>query len=204
MNWLAHTLLSKTNIEYQLGNVLADPLKGRVWEGASKALTEGMHMHKAIDSFTDQHDILSASKSKLGTDGHLKGVVLDLLYDHFLSQNWAHYCCLGLGEYLERYNRQALKCARNFPVKPKKIIVTMAETNLLGMYQTFGGLIVALERIDQRLSARAHAKETATQYIPVMEKKYQQLKADFDAFFPELVTYFKFHKLGSTNDHYLN
>jgi len=203
MNWLAHTLLSKKNIEYQLGNVLADPLKGVTWPGASQAMIDGMMMHKAIDHFTDKHSILSASKSKLGADGHLKGVVLDLLFDHFLSQSWQQFSAVALDQYLMVFNHQAFISSRQFPDKAKTIVARMAETNLLGNYQAFDGLVVALERIDLRLSARTLAKETATQYIPVLEQQYDGLKADFDVFFPELVAYFKTHELGSVSDHYL-
>jgi acyl carrier protein phosphodiesterase len=203
MNWLAHTLLSKKNIDYQLGNVLADPLRGAAWVGSSQSLREGMKMHRAIDKFTDKHPILSNSKSKLGADGHLKGVVLDLLYDHFLSQSWEQFSTVELNDYLLAFNQQALVSSRQFPSKAKTIVGSMATTNLLGKYQAFDGLIQALERIDLRLSARTHAKETASQYIPVLEQQYDHLKADFDVFFPELVVYFKRHKLGSLSDHYL-
>ncbi len=203
MNWLAHTLLSKKDIDYQLGNVLADPLRGAAWVGASQSLREGMKMHRAIDKFTDKHPVLSTSKSKLGADGHLKGVVLDLLYDHFLSQSWEQFSTVGLGDYLLAFNQKAFASSRHFPPKAKTIVGSMAETNLLGKYQAFDGLIQALERIDLRLSARTHAKETASQYIPVLEQQYDHLKADFDLFFPELVDYFKQHKLGSLSDHYL-
>ncbi|MGJ8664056.1 MAG: ACP phosphodiesterase [Marinicella sp.] len=203
MNWLAHTLLSKKNIEYQLGNVLADPLKGAAWQGASEALREGMKMHIAIDKFTDKHPILSASKSKLGPDGHLKGVVLDLLFDHFLSQSWDTYSPMELDEFLIRFNQRAFVASRVFPSKAKTIVARMAETNLLAKYQAFDGLKHALGRIDARLSERTLAKETATQYIPVLEVQYDDLKSDFDAFFPQLVRYFKNHKLGSDHNHYL-
>ena len=203
MNWLAHTLLSKKEIDYQLGNVLADPLRGAAWVGASGALREGMKMHQAIDKFTDKHPILSCSKKKLGADGHLKGVVLDLLYDHFLSQSWEQYSAVELDKYLMKFNQQAFVSSRHFPLKAKTIVGRMAATNLLGKYQAFDGLVHALERIDLRLSARALAKETASQYIPVLEQQYDHLKTDFDAFFPELVDYFKSHKLGSSTDHYL-
>ena len=150
MNWLAHTLLSKKNIDYQLGNVLADPLKGAAWQGASESLVEGMKMHKAIDKFTDKHLVLSSSKSKLGADGHLKGVVLDLLYDHFLSQSWDTYSSVDLDEYLMLFNQQAFVSSRQFPFKAKTIVGRMAATNLLSKYQAFDGLIQALERIDLR------------------------------------------------------
>lgn len=203
MNWLAHTLLSKKHIDYQLGNVLADPLRGAAWQGASDDLVAGMTMHKAIDKFTDKHPILSSSKAKLGADGHLKGVVLDILYDHFLSQSWDVYAVVELDDFLLHFNQQAFDSSRLFPAKAKLIVGRMAETNLLGKYHAFDGLTHALERIDLRLSARTFAKETATQYIPAIEVQYDELKIDFDAFFPELVQYFKSHKLGSVDDHYL-
>ncbi len=85
MNWLAHILLSKRNIEYQLGNLLADPFKGKLWPAANQALLDGVQMHKSIDMFTDSHETVVQCKARLGTKGYLKGVVVDLLFDHFLS-----------------------------------------------------------------------------------------------------------------------
>ncbi len=40
MNYLAHTLLSKSNIEFQLGNLLADPLKGKRWPSAVMSIMQ--------------------------------------------------------------------------------------------------------------------------------------------------------------------
>ncbi len=202
MNWLAHTLLSKCNIDYQLGNVLADPLKGVSWQGASQAMVNGMQMHKAIDKFTDHHELLRVSKNRLGDSGLLKGVVLDLLYDHYLSVEWSTYCALSLNQYLSEFNQNAQSTLRSFPDRPKTIVGRMAETNLLGKYQDMAGFKAALGRIDLRLSERLRAKETASQYLPVVEQQYEALRTDFNAFFPQLIDHFKQHRLGSLNDHY--
>ncbi|WP_223789394.1 ACP phosphodiesterase [Marinicella meishanensis] len=203
MNWLAHTLLSKNNTEYQLGNLLADPMKGRPWTDASAHLRQGMLMHKAIDRFTDGHALLSVSKARLGTDGHLKGVVLDLLFDHFLSIRWSSYGAVDLPSYLQRFHDRSVQLAGTFPAKPQRIINRLAETELLAQYQTFAGFVMALQRIDQRLSARARQRETASQYLPVVEQQHDALLADFDAFFPQLVNHFKQHQLGSKTEHWL-
>ncbi|MCB1582112.1 MAG: ACP phosphodiesterase [Marinicella sp.] len=203
MNWLAHTLLSKKNIEYQLGNVLADPMKGKVWKDANDHLKQGMKMHKAIDKFTDQHQLISASKKRLGEDGHLKGVVLDLLYDHFLSINWSQFCRWELDTYLAYFNGAANQAASFYPPKPQQIVKRMVESNLLGRYRTFVELLTALERIDLRLSDRAKKKETASQYIDAIESQYTALENDFMVFFPELIQVFKTHPLGSATYHYL-
>lgn len=203
MNWLAHTLLSLNNIDYQLGNVLADPLKGRVWSEASEQVRQGMKMHQWIDKFTDHHVLIANSKSRLGPDGHLKGVVLDLLYDHFLSVNWDLFCPQPLNEYISQFNQNAQIAIQTFPARPKQIIHRLVETNLLGKYRTFEDLVTAMSRIDLRLSNRAKSRETASQYIEVVLAEYEGLQTDFLAFFPELVNYFKNHTLGSLNSHYL-
>lgn len=203
MNWLAHTLLSRKNIDYQLGNVLADPLRGRAWQDACDALRTGMKMHQSIDKFTDTHALIANSKSRLGQKGHLKGVVLDLLHDHFLSLNWDLYCRWELDFYLERFNHKALQAVQQYPVRPQKIITRMVESNLLGRYRTLEDLLTALQRIDQRLKSRTREKESASQYIDVIVLEYEGLLADFLSFFPQLIEHFKSHKLGSETSHYL-
>ncbi len=203
MNWLAHTLLSRKNIDYQLGNVLADPLRGRAWQDASDALKAGMKMHKSIDKFTDKHALIANSKSRLGQDGHLKGVVLDLLHDHFLSLNWDLYCRWELGFYLERFNHKASKASAAYPDRPQQIVNRMVASNLLGQYQTLEDLLTALQRIDSRLSERTKIKETASQYSDVIVAEYEGLLADFLSFFPQLIDHFKSHRLGSETSHYL-
>lgn len=203
MNWLAHTLLSKNNIDYQLGNILADPLKGRAWAGANKFLREGMKMHVAIDKFTDHHELIGNSKKRLGLDGHLKGVVLDLVFDHFLTNNWKLFCRLKLETYLELFNQNAKRAASDYPGRPKQIVMRLVETNLLGQYRTCEDILTALQRIDLRLSARAKTRETATQYMDAILAEYAALETDFLAFFPELINHFKSHSLGSENSHHL-
>jgi acyl carrier protein phosphodiesterase len=203
MNWLAHTLLSKQNIDYQLGNVLADPLKGKAWQGASQDLKDGMRMHKAIDRFTDGHDLLTVSKARLGEGGLLKGVVLDLLYDHFLSVDWSRYCTLSLDDYLNRFNQQAIKAIKDYPERPGKIVNRMVQSNLLGQYQDLSGFADALKRIDRRLSVRLRQRETTHSYLPVIKRNYYELKADFSLFFPALADHFKTHSSGSKYDHFL-
>mgnify|MGYP000564575372 CR=1 FL=1 len=65
MNWLAHLFLSEQNVDFQMGNILADPLKGKLWEGSSLQLKKGMAVHKIIDAYTDSHKIVSKSKASL-------------------------------------------------------------------------------------------------------------------------------------------
>lgn len=203
MNWLAHILLSRRDIEFQLGNFLADPLKGRVWEGASDSIRNGMLMHTAIDVFTDAHNIVSLSKSRLGRKGYLKGVVIDLLYDHYLASSWESYVDSHFEDFIDLFHTQSLNAAKIFPEQPRHIVTRLVESNRLKYYASFDGFIRVLTLVNGRLSPRIQQKDSLLNYITVVEKEYESLRSDFDRFFPELITLFKTHELGSQSDNYL-
>lgn len=202
MNWLAHVLLSKKDTEYQIGNFLADPLKGRPWADASVAIKEGMLMHKSIDKFTDSHAIVSQSKSRLGK-GYLKGVVIDLLYDHFLSLNWEQYSRIPQSEFLQHFHIGALQLAKTYPPEANRIVTNLSKSKVLSSYTEFSGFVEALKRIDTRLSPRVKAKDMTISYKNIVEQEYTYLKTDFEVFFPELMAFFRHHELGSKHDNYL-
>lgn len=203
MNWLAHLLLSKSDIEYQIGNFLADPLKGKAWEGASDSIEHGMQMHKLIDIFTDSHEIVSNSKSRLGKKGYLKAVVIDLLYDHFLSSGWEQYSRVSQSVFLESFYQSALDVVDTYPIEVKQIVAKLVDSNMLARYREFDDFVETLQRVDARLSSRIKAKDSVLNYIITVEKEYTVLKADFEVFFPELILFFRHHELGSVNDNYL-
>lgn len=187
MNWLAHVLLSENHIEHQLGNLLTDPLKAKAWEGASERVHRGIMMHKKIDSFTDSHLIVKRSKVILTKRGHLKGVVLDVLYDHFLSLHWDKFCTIERMEFLEEFRTQALYSVHEYPDKAQNIIRRVIGNRQLSSYAHMDGVVDAFRRIDGRLSDRVKNKDTTTRYIPLIAKERKALEADFLLFFPELM-----------------
>lgn len=191
MNWLAHVYLSPDCVQYQLGNLLADPLKGRAWAGASQRFIDGMHMHKAIDRFTDSHPLVSLSKSRLKKRGPLKGVVVDVLYDHFLSTHWHEYSGVGLSCFLASFYQHATRVAEDFPEQAKRIVHGIAQSNLLAEYTDFEGVATAFERINCRLSPRVQSKDAMGSYLKPIASHYSDLERDFEGFFPDLLAFFQ-------------
>lgn len=187
MNWLAHVLLSENNIEYQLGNLLTDPLKGKAWAGASEQVYKGIEMHMHIDTFTDTHPIVSESKSLLTKRGHLKGVVLDILYDHFLSLHWDTFCTIPREIFLENFRSKALIAIGDYPHEAQHVITRVVANRQLASYEHMDGVAAAFGRIDARLSDRALSKDNATRYIPLIAKVRHELEEKFLQFFPELM-----------------
>ena len=149
MNWLAHIFLSTNNIQFQLGNLLADKCKGKPWEGSSITVQHGFAMHKRIDSFTDSHQIVSLSKSRLGEKGYLKAVVMDMVYDYLLINNWQHFSKIKLEGFIENFNQKALNEINNYPYEVRKFVSNIITSKILSSYGSLSGLELAFQRIVQ-------------------------------------------------------
>ena len=203
MNWLAHICLSENNIEYQLGNLLADPLKGKSRPGASPQLKAGLKMHAHIDAFTDTHPQVLISKSRLGPRGFHRGEDIDITYDYFLSVHWPRYAKRSLADFIDQFHLEAAIAASDYPKEVKYFIDRVIHSQLLSSHQTLSGLEAALSRIDRRLSARVLARESAAGYFPAVQAALPELEKDFLIFFPELIAFFKSKAMITSQTHWL-
>ncbi len=186
MNWLAHLHLSEPCIHFQLGNLLADIMKSEAWSGIHPNTRRGFKQHIAIDAFTDTHPIFKRSLSRLGPSGHLRGVAIDLAYDHFLSKHWNRFSPNELEPFLSEFYEAALPSTRYYPTKAKTFIRAIIKSNRLGSYSNLTGIRDAMERIDDRLSDRVKRRESTSDYFQKLDKTYGRIEADFLEFFPLL------------------
>ncbi len=186
MNWLAHVFLSELNVDFQMGNFLADPLKGKVWENATLEIKKGMETHKIIDSYTDSHEITSLSKKRLRERGLLKPVIIDLTYDYLLTKNWDKFCNIPLKIFSNNFYNEAYKRTPFMPYVANIPIANMIERDLLNKYHTMNQLKTSFDRMDRRLSPRLLQRETASGYSNAVVENINHLEKDFLEFFPEL------------------
>ena len=191
MNWLAHLLLSGNDIEYQHGNLLADLLKGRSWDGASERFIDGLSMHRSIDAFTDRHPLVMTSKSRLRQGGRLKGVVIDITYDHLLSCHWQHYAKTPLETFVETFHRRSREQLAGYPDVARVFLARLIESGHLMDYDSIEGVATAFRRIDRRLSPRVLARERALGYLPMVNDAISDIESDFLIFMPDLIGHFK-------------
>ena len=202
MNWLAHILLSKRSVDYQLGNLLADPLKGKVWPGCSSSVQDGFNMHSSIDAFTDSNEYVKRSKSKLGDKGYLKGVVIDIAYDYLLFKNWEQYVSIGAIPFIDRFYRNAKRRIAGYPKGPREFVERIITHDVLLSYSSFQGLLTAFKRVDGRLSGRLIARESVSGYMPILATQIQAIEDDFMHFFPQLVAHFTSKSGFSAHEHW--
>lgn len=186
MNWLAHVFLSQQDIDFQLGNYLADPLKGKLWPKASQNLQNGLKTHILIDSFTDSHEVVKRSKDRLRDNGLLKSIVMDITYDYFLSKHWNKYCNIPFDEFTEEFYTKATQRIDDFPFKAANSVDRIIKYRILNKYQTLQDLEVAFIRIDRRLSPKLLSRDSAASYFKAVSTHVNELEEDFIEFFPEL------------------
>ena len=191
MNWLAHIFISENPIDYQLGNLLADPLKGKVWKGCSEKFAQGINMHACIDSFTDRHPCVIRSKSRLGAHGYLRGAVVDIAYDYLLLKNWDRFAKQNSDDFIDDFHAKASIAIDDYPEQASCFVRRLVQHQVLSSYESLSGVKTALQRLDKRLSDRVLVKESCHGYFTRLSAAIDKMDNDFLLFFPDLLNYFK-------------
>lgn len=203
MNYLAHTLLSKNRVDYQLANLLADPLKGKPWTGCTQDHRDGLIMHKLIDRYTDANPHVVRAKSRLGA-GLLKGIVIDITFDHFICKHWQTFVAVEFEDFIATFYHGAMQQVKDLPPRGKTFVQRMVKYDFLHSYTAFANLEKVFDKFDQRLSPALREKEQTSDHIPELNRHAEAIEADFLQFFPELIHYFLEKSGASTNEHYFN
>ena len=187
MNWLAHVFLSEPNVEFRLGNLLADIVKGSDRIGMSPQFLRGVNCHRAIDSFTDAHPVVRRSRSRIsGPYRRFSGVLVDVFYDYFLAAQWRTYSSVSLDAFTADFYTQATACPITVPQPARIAIDRIVQHDLLGQYRHIEGVEHSLRRLSMRLTARWR-KEFALQHsVADLLADESGFAADFAEFFPEL------------------
>lgn len=184
MNYLAHIYLSGTNDLLKIGNFMADSIKGNTYKLFDDEIMKGILLHRHIDSFTDAHPIYRKSKHRLHEKyGHYSGVIMDILYDHFLAKNWTSYSDESLENYAANFYNLLENNEAILTEKIKSIIPYMIEQNWLASYASLTGIEKILYQMDYRTKHRVHMQEAMVE----LQAFYLEFEAEFFLFFDELI-----------------
>ncbi|WP_274474445.1 acyl carrier protein phosphodiesterase [Mangrovimonas aestuarii] len=183
MNFLAHIYLSGNNELVRIGNFMADSVKGKSYKNHPKDIQKGILLHREIDTFTDQHPTVRLSTKRLHEPyGHYSGVIVDILYDHFLAKNWSSYCSTPLEEYAERFYNSLERHYELLTDRTKHLMPYMIADNWLVSYATIDGIGTVLKGMNRRTQNRSKMD------LAVYELKtyYSDFETEFTDFFEEL------------------
>jgi len=183
MNLLAHLYLSPNNTEIMLGNFFADHIKGNKLENYSELVKKGVYLHRAIDTFTDNHTIVKTSKRRLHERyGHYDGVIIDIFYDHFLAKNWKDYSQIPLDIFTQSVYDVLTTNKNLLPEKTKEVLPYLIKYNWLYNYQFKKAISDVLNGMDRRTKGKSQMNLA----IEDLEIYYEVLENDFQLFFKEL------------------
>jgi len=188
MNFLAHIYLSGNDTDVIIGNFIADGIKGKKYKNFSTRIQKGILLHREIDTFTDAHPIVRQSTKKLHQNyGHYSGIIVDILYDHFLAKNWSRYSDVPLEEYVENFYQLLRDSFEILPTRIQKMMPYMIADNWLLSYATIEGISKILAQMNYRTKNQSKMNLAVVE----LEEYYEEFEAEFTAFFDELILFSK-------------
>lgn len=188
MNYLAHIYLSGENDLVTIGNFIADGIKGKDYKKYSKEIQIGILLHRNIDTYTDAHKTVRKSTKRLHEKyGHYSGVIVDILYDHFLARNWNQYSNTLLEDYTNTFYDSLENHYDMLPLRIQKMMPYMMTDNWLLNYASIEGISRVLDGMNRRTKNRSGMNEA----VQELEEFYNEFENEFTMFFGELITFSK-------------
>lgn len=187
MNWLAHVFLSEPDVEFRLGNLLADIVRGEELQRMSAAFQRGVLEHKRIDAFTDAHPLVKRSRSRVsGEFRRFSGVLVDVFYDHLLATRWNDYSPIVLDAFTAKFYADIEASRIELPASARVTLDRIIRHDLLGAYRGMEGVERSLRRLSAYLSSRWRREFALEKAVADLLANRAGFDADFAEFFPEL------------------
>jgi len=186
MNYLAHTYLSGDNDNIKVGNFLGDWVKGSDYLKYPEDIKTGIMMHRNIDAFIDQHSIMHLSASRFRSRyARYSGVIIDILYDHYLANSWKDFCVVPLRDYVNKLHNVMLNNFEILPPKLQNFLPGFMNERWIERYATIDGIRDVLETMSKRTSL-PNETEFA---ISVIEAFYADFRHEFFDFFGQIIEF---------------
>jgi acyl carrier protein phosphodiesterase len=183
VNFLAHIYLSEGDDQITIGNFMADGIKGSSFKKFSIPLQKGIILHRAIDTFTDAHPIVRQSTKRLHSKyHHYSGIIVDILYDHFLAKNWSIYCEIPLAEFATDFYTLLKENQQKLTPPIQNMMPYMIADNWLLSYAQIEGIATVLRNMDRRTQHKSGMKNA----IEDLKTYYSKFEAEFTLFFTDL------------------
>ena len=188
MNFLAHIYLSQNIDDVIIGNFIADNIRGKRYQNYPVGIQKGILLHRQIDSFTDSHPTVRQSTKRLHKNyGHYSGVIVDILYDHFLAKNWSDYSSIKLDLYTTRFYDLMMSNYDDLPERTRNMLPYMISGNWLLNYAKIEGIQDVLNGMNRRTKFRSNMNLATRELI----QYYSEFESEFTSFFEELIQFSK-------------
>jgi len=192
LNYLAHIFLSGKSKRLQIGNFIGDFVKGSKLNNYPKEIKQGIVLHRLIDEFTDNHEIVKETINYVRpTFGRYSGIIVDMYFDYFLAQNFSKYSKQKSLHFLANtFYISAMLNYNYLPSSVRKFIFHFIFTDRLYKYKSLEGLRSSLQIMESyKISALNPDK-----IIDFLVENHEALEKKFLRFFPELIEFSNNHR----------
>jgi acyl carrier protein phosphodiesterase len=185
VNYLAHIYLAGPEPDAQIGALLGDFAKVVDVASLGHLASREILIHRAIDAFTDTHQVVLSAKSKFRPETRrFAGIHLDILYDHLLAQSWGNYSGERLSDFIDRFYKSILITKIPLPERLANLVPALVAEDWLGSYREFEGVELAVKRVSTRISK---GQEAFLAGIDDMRAHIEEFSQGFEEFFPSLI-----------------
>ena len=186
MNYLAHAYLSFDHEEILVGNLISDFVKGKKKFNYPEGIQKGITLHRAIDTFTDEHEATKLAKEIFRPAYRLySGAFMDVVYDHFLANDTNEFTVESLRNFSEGVYGILDSHFEYLPERFARMFPYMKQQNWLFNYSTMRGTELSFGGLVRR--AR-YLKESETA-ASLFEEHYKTLHEYYKVFFPDLKSF---------------
>ncbi len=184
MNHLAHAWLAGDHEALLIGSLLGDFWRGAPDPQWPAGITDGVRLHRYVDSFTDAHPAVVAARGLFEAPfRRYAGILLDVWFDHLLAADFERRCGRPLRDFADHVYANLRRADPRLPVSFHLFAARAAQYDLLVGYADREALDPVFARLSERLS-RANPVAHA---LPVLESLEAPLARAFDALWVDLV-----------------
>lgn len=186
MNHLAHLFLAPDSPEARVGSVLGDFTRGVDLAALPNSVRFGVRHHLAVDSFTDKHPDVLASKRLFSSQRRkFAGVALDVLYDHFLLCHWDKFTDADQNTFIQNVYEELQQNENLMSPAMSRTTRHMVSHDWFGSYRDLNNIGYALDRV----AARIRFQNSFAGIIHEIQPLHSELEEHFLSFFPDLQTF---------------
>jgi len=144
---------------------------------------KGIRLHQSVDAFTDSHPVVRELRKGF-SDGRRRfsGVVLDVVFDHFLIKHWTSYSQADFSGFVDECYASLWSQRELMPDRMEMVMSWMISRDWFRSYAEMEHIGRALDGLAGRLKMK-HGFHGAIQEV---EENYTSIEDGFLTFFPEL------------------
>lgn len=163
--------------------MISDYVKGKKKFDYPAGIQKGIILHRAIDTFTDDHPATKKAKELFRPHYRLySGAFVDVVYDHFLATDDREFPGSSLQNFSEQVYTMLTEYTRWFPEPFSRMFPYMKEQNWLFNYQEKWGIEKSLGGVVRRA---VYLSESDTAFR-LFERHYQLLSGCYRQFWADL------------------